>query len=129
MTEHLRKNEFDYHLCPLCGRALLYDSNPEELYCPQMVDVHKTDSGGIRWNHFDIQISQSGPQTGQHRYVAIIPPFYVSWYKENGILFIKQFGTHQEDWRMHDILDCKLGFPEEELSKLYERLKNLRAFT
>lgn len=126
--QHLRKNENDYWLCPLCGHALIYDSNPDELYCPKMVDVQRGDTGGIRWNHFDIQPCKDGPNKGQTRWVAVIPPFYVSWYKETGILFVKQFGTHKEDWRMQDILDCRLGFSEEDLLKLYKRLNNLKVF-
>ncbi len=126
--QHLRKNDQDYYLCPLCGHALIYDSNPEEPYCPKMVDVHKTDSGGIRWNHFNIQITKDGPQKGQHRYIAVIPPFYVSWYQESQTLYVSQFGTQKEDWRMHTILQYQAPYPEEDLLKLYKRLENLKAF-
>lgn len=129
IDEHLRKNENDYWLCPLCNHALIYDSNPEELYCPKMVDVHKESSGsGIRWNHFDMQKSNRGPYTGQFRWVAVIPPFYVSWYKDSGMLFVSQFGTHKDDWRMHDIIKQESGFTEEDLLKLYKRLEKLKAF-
>lgn len=129
IDEHLRKNDNDYWLCPLCGHALIYDTNPDELYCPKMVDVHKESSGsGIRWNHFDIQITKQGPQKDEHRYVAVIPPFYITWYKESGKLFVSQFGTQKADWRMHEIIKYDENYPEEDLLKLYTRLTNLRVF-
>lgn len=130
IDEHLKKNEYDYWLCPLCGHALIYDTNPEELYCPKFVDVHKSSTGsGIRWNHFDIQPQKQGPLKGQQRWVAVIPPFYISWYKESGKLYLSQFGTHKEDWRMNDILKYESDYSEEDLLKLYKRLENLKAFT
>jgi hypothetical protein len=128
ISECLRKNELNYWLCPLCDHALIPSKSlsnlEEELYCPKMVDVHS----GTRWVHFGIQKALNGPQRGQLSYVAVIPPFYVSWYKESGTLFVKRFGTHREDWRMFDILDCKLDYPEKDLLKLYARLANLRVF-
>lgn len=120
---HLRKNDNDYWLCPLCGHALIYDSDPRDIYCPKFVDVQKTSPGsGVRWNHFDI----FNLDIKNHvRWVAVIPPFYVSWDQTTRHAIIKRIDPADASLTpFHEFFTDS----EEEILRLYKRLNNLKVF-
>jgi hypothetical protein len=122
----LPNNGYDYHSCPLCGHALICDDvSKENIYCPKYVDVH----AGTRWCHYVVGTCDQGPDKGQRRYAAVIPPFYITWYQETGKLWLQQFGVEKLDWRMHHTLDYQENYPFDDLLKLYKRMENLRAFS
>lgn len=125
--QHLRKNEYEYWLCPLCGHALLYGNEPKNLYCPTMADVFKASPGsGVRWHHFTTGTSDK-VHPGDWKYTAVIPPFYFQWYKEHQTAYVYQFGDPKEDWRRFSLILTKTC-SEEELFKLYQRFNNLKVF-
>lgn len=119
--QHLKKDDKDYWLCPLCGRALIYDSDPRRLYCDTYNDVYP----GRRWGHYDHHVNALNEIT----YAALIPPFYITWNTTSHHLRVQQLiGDPEHPNDAKDILE-QPDTPYEDVLKMYARLKNLKVFS
>lgn len=116
--QHLKKNDQDYWLCPLCGRALIYDQDPRKLYCDTYTNVYP----GRRWGHYDHQVNALNEIT----YTALVPPFYITWNTFSHHMRVDQLGPTAAT--STNIL-TRDDVPYEDVLKMYERLKNLKAFS
>lgn len=119
--------------CPLCQHLVHWDNNGDtnihlvtgdtsDFYCPTYVDVHH----GVRWAHYS---RRHITNSNELKYIAIIPPFEIWWTDQEHYLLVKQFGIDPTNYRINKVIYEETNVSPEELTKIYQRFTNLRAFS
>jgi hypothetical protein len=122
--------------CPLCHKPVLLDldlnlqvqleddNSKDNFHCPTYADA----GPNTRWCHYSRTIVEGMPEK-KSRYTAIIPPFYIWWWKEDQRVTVEIFGTDQNDWRHAHQVYQAYDVDEQGLLKLFKKFSNLKAFT
>jgi len=101
----------------------LEDNNSSDFYCPTKILISKEDF--ISWSHYERKTLQ-GYWT---EYTTIILPFVINWVS-SGIIKVYTVHYNKNNIRIkRDLIFEDSDVKLEDLPKIYERFKGLKAFS
>jgi len=123
-------------VCPLCNKLVILNSElnlqvqleddniKDSFHCTTYVDT----GPNTRWCHYSRIIVEGLPEN-KSKYIIIIPPFYMYWWKEDARAIVEIFGTDPKDWRNARQIYKSDNIDEQGILKLFNKFSNLKAFT
>jgi len=101
----------------------LRDYEVDDFFCPTKVLTSEGDF--ISWSHYERMTLQGCLP----KYVTIIPPFYFSWQTDGRLNVRRMYYKNSEIRLIRETIFEDNNIKLEDLPKIYERFKTLKAFS